>query len=75
MRYMQEPVQNYILISIFKFLLDFTSLQVKSCKQIQIYENEQRINFHSILILNCFSKFIVAEYSSGLGSVCFARST
>ena len=31
---------NYILISIFKYLLDFTSLQVESYKQIQIYENE-----------------------------------
>ena len=31
---------NYILISIFKYLLDFTSLQVKSYKQLQIYENE-----------------------------------
>ena len=32
---------NYILISIFKYLLDFTSLQVKSYKQLQIHENEQ----------------------------------
>ena len=31
---------NHILISIFKYLLDFTSLQVKSYKQLQIYENE-----------------------------------
>ena len=31
---------NYIRISIFKYLLDFTSLQVKSYKQLQIYENE-----------------------------------
>ena len=31
---------NYILIIIFKYLLDFTSLQVKSFKQLQIYENE-----------------------------------
>ena len=31
---------NYILISVFKYLLDFTSLQVKSYKQLQIYENE-----------------------------------
>ena len=31
---------NHILISIFKHLLDFTSLQVKSYKQLQIYENE-----------------------------------
>ena len=31
---------NHILISIFKCLLDFTSLQVKSYKQVQIYENE-----------------------------------
>ena len=31
---------NHILISIFKYLLYFTSLQVKSYKQLQIYENE-----------------------------------
>ena len=31
---------SYILISIFKYSLDFTSLQVKSYKQLQIYENE-----------------------------------
>ena len=31
---------NYIQISIFDYLLDFTSLQVKSYKQLQIYENE-----------------------------------
>ena len=31
---------NYILISIFKYLLDLTSLQVQSYKQLQIYENE-----------------------------------
>ena len=31
---------NYILISIFKYLLDFTSFHVKSYKQLQIYENE-----------------------------------
>ena len=31
---------NFILISIFKYLLDFTSLQVKSYKQLQIYESE-----------------------------------
>ena len=31
---------NYIIISIFKYLLDFTSLQVKSNKQLQIYESE-----------------------------------
>ena len=31
---------NYILISIFKYLLDFSPLQVKSYKQLQIYENE-----------------------------------
>ena len=30
----------HILISIIKYLLDFTSLQVKSYKQVQIYENE-----------------------------------
>ena len=40
MRYMLEPVQINILISIFKYLLDFTSLQVKSYKQLQRYENE-----------------------------------
>ena len=34
---------NHILISIFKYLLDFTSLQVKSYKQLQIYEN---VHFH-----------------------------
>ena len=31
---------NHILISISQYLLDFTSLQVKSYKQLQIYENE-----------------------------------
>ena len=31
---------NYILISIFKYLLDFFSSQIKSYKQLQIYENE-----------------------------------
>ena len=31
---------NYILIGIFKYLLDLTSLQVQSYKQLQIYENE-----------------------------------
>ena len=31
---------NYILISIFEYLLDITSLQVKIYKQLQIYENE-----------------------------------
>ena len=31
---------NYILISTFKCLLDFTSLRVKSYKQLQIYEKE-----------------------------------
>ena len=31
---------NCILISIFKYLLDFSSLQVKSYKQRQIYKNE-----------------------------------
>ena len=31
---------NYKLISISKYLLDFTSLQVKSYKRLQIYENE-----------------------------------
>ena len=30
----------HILISIFKYLLDFTSVQIKSYKQLQIYENE-----------------------------------
>ena len=38
MRYMLEPVQITLLISIFKYLLDFTSLQVKNYKQLQIYE-------------------------------------
>ena len=33
-------VYSYILISILKYLFDFTSLQVKSYKQLQIYENE-----------------------------------
>ena len=40
MRYMLEPVQITYYVSIFKGLLDFTSLQVKSYKQLQIYENE-----------------------------------
>ena len=31
---------NHILISISKYLLDFTSLQFKSYKQLQIDENE-----------------------------------
>ena len=31
---------NYILISTFKYLLDFTSLHVESYKQLQIYETE-----------------------------------
>ena len=31
---------NHILISTFKYLLDFTLLQVKSYKQLQIYKNE-----------------------------------
>ena len=40
---------NYMLISIFKYLLDFTSLQVKSYKQLQIYENEHfQIEYRSI---------------------------
>ena len=40
---------NCILISIFKYLLDFTSLQVKSYKQLQIYENEDfQIKYRSI---------------------------
>ena len=40
---------NYILISIFKYLLDFTSLQVKSYKQLQIYKNEHfQIEYTSI---------------------------
>ena len=40
---------NYILISIFKYLLDFTSLQVKSYKLLQIYENEQyQIEYRAI---------------------------
>ena len=48
MRFMLEPVQ-IILISIFKYFLDFTSLQVKSYKQLQIYENEHfQIEYRSI---------------------------
>ena len=44
MRYMLEPVQ-----SIFRYLLDFTSLQVESYKQLQIYENEHfQIDYRSI---------------------------
>ena len=40
---------NYILISIFRYLLDFTSMQVKSYKQLQIYENEHfQIEYRSI---------------------------
>ena len=49
-KYKNEPVSSYalhagastsnILISIFKYLLDFTSLQVKSYKQLQIYNHE-----------------------------------
>ena len=31
---------NYIPLSIFEYLLDFTSLQVKNYKQLQKYENE-----------------------------------
>ena len=31
---------NYILISIFRYILDFSSMQVKSNKQLQIHENE-----------------------------------
>ena len=30
--------KTYVLISIIKYLLDFTSLQVKSYKQLQIYK-------------------------------------
>ena len=50
MRYMLAGAStNYILISIFKYLLDLTSLQVKSYKQLQIYENEHfQIEFRSI---------------------------
>ena len=40
MHYMLEQVQFHIIISIFEYLLDFTSLQVKSYKQLQIYVNE-----------------------------------
>ena len=40
---------NNILISIYKYLLDFTSLQVKSYKQLQIYQNEYfQIEYRSI---------------------------
>ena len=40
---------NYILISIFKYLLDFTSLQIKRYKQLQIYEIEHfQIEYRSI---------------------------
>ena len=47
---------NYILISIFKYLLDFTLLQVKSYKQLQIYENEHfQIDYRSI---SCIFKVI-----------------
>ena len=40
MRYMLEPVQITYLLAYLKDLLEFTSLQVKSYKQLQIYENE-----------------------------------
>ena len=47
---------NYILISIFKYSPDFTSLQVKSYKQLQIYENEHfKIEYRSI---SCIFKVI-----------------
>ena len=36
-----EASTNYILISILKYLVDFTSLQVKSFKQLQVYEKIQ----------------------------------
>ena len=40
---------NCILISIFKYLLVLTLLQVKSYKQLQIYENEHfQIEYRSI---------------------------
>ena len=40
---------NYLLISIFRYLLDFTSLQVKSYKQLQIYKNEPfQLEYESI---------------------------
>ena len=43
---------NYILISIFKYLLDFTLLEVKSYKQLQIYENKHfKIKYRSIACL------------------------
>ena len=43
---------NNILISIFKYLLDFTSLQVKSYKQLQIYENEHfKLEYRSTLCI------------------------
>ena len=45
---------NCILISIFKYLLDFSSLQVKIYKQLQIYGNEHfQIENSSI---SCISK-------------------
>ena len=40
MRCMLEPIQITYLLAYLKHLLDFTSLQVKSYKQLQIYENE-----------------------------------
>ena len=43
---------NYILNSIFKYLIDSTSLQVKSYKQLQIYENEHcQIGYRSIICI------------------------
>ena len=42
-----EASTNYILVSILKYLLDFTSLQVKSYKQLQVYKKFQ-IEYRSI---------------------------
>ena len=42
-----EASTNYILISILKYLLDFTSLQVKRFKQLHVYKKNQ-IKYRSI---------------------------
>ena len=43
---------NHTLISMFKYLLDFTSLQVKCYKQLQIYENEHfQLEYRSTLCI------------------------
>ena len=44
---------NYKLISISKYLLDFTSLQVKSYKRLQIYEKV--INDFKYMKMNIFN--------------------